>query len=622
MRPIVTNLRPRLLPGIVSLIAQSLLLSSLTSAQILKATAPVPASPVSGATLTTTTPTLTVENAHGLYISVEFVYHFEVYDADRGTLATSGLVEQGAGTSAFQITTQLDYDVTYWWRTRAQRDGASGPWSPTFSFVTPSPPTAATTPLAFTDISTASGIAPSAQGGHGVMFGDATGNGSPDLYITMNFGDPQADLFFINNGDSFTESGSARGVADFDVGSHGAAFADLDNDGDFDLINGATGENGAPNNIFTNNGQGYFTDATPSSMTSRAEPTRGIVTFDMDRDDDLDIFAVSGWLGSDDPAGERNELYRNEGNLQFTSITSGAAYVATAGQGVTDTDYDGDGDIDLIASNRRGRLIILRNDGGVFSQITASSIGIDRDAASGTTVADIDNDGDQDLLLLNLDNGNERVGYLFRNIGGGTFSYLREFTNVSGYMGGFADLDNDQDLDLVFAGDDVCYLNDGTGTFTQGPTVPVSGINDPRAIAFADTDNDGDLDFALAAKRSNNWLIRNDVSGSNWLKLVLISPQGQVGAFGAKVSLYQDGMIGSGAIGTRESRSNNGYLGQDDPTLHFGLGAVSATTVIVTFLDGTISTVTGVTANQTITVDGRAAAATGFSQQQHRSRLW
>ena len=192
---------------------------------MLKATAPVPASPMSGATLTTTTPTLTVENAHGLYLNVEFVYHFEVYDADRGTLATSGLVGQGTGTSAFQVTTQLDYGVTYWWRTRAQRDGASGPWSPTFGFVTPSPPTPATTPLSFTDISVSSGIAPSAQGGHGVMFGDATGNGSPDLYITMNFDDPQADLFFINNGISFAETGNVRGVADFDVGSHGAAFA-------------------------------------------------------------------------------------------------------------------------------------------------------------------------------------------------------------------------------------------------------------------------------------------------------------------------------------------------------------------------------------------------------------
>ena len=88
------------------------------------------------------------------------------------------------------------------------------------------------------------------------MFSDATGDARPDLNTTMNFDGPQPDLFFVNGGDStFTELGAARGGADFDVGSHSAAFADLDNDGDSDLVNGATGAEGAPNNIFRNDGR-------------------------------------------------------------------------------------------------------------------------------------------------------------------------------------------------------------------------------------------------------------------------------------------------------------------------------------------------------------------------------
>ncbi len=589
-------------------LAVLLLPAVVASAQSLKASAPLPTGPTSGMFVTTRAPTLTVQNAHGTYVSAVFANRFEVYDAGRMTLARNGLVIQGDGTTQFGIATPLDYATTYWWRARAELDGAVGPWSATFSFVTPDPPPPPSSPLSFTDISVASGIAPSVLGGHGAMFGDATGDGQPDLYFTMNFDVPQADLFFVNGGDGmFAELGAARGVADFDVGSHGAAFADLDNDGDYDLVNGATGEEGAPNNIFRNNGQGFFADVTPPSMAARAEGTRGMVTFDMDRDGDLDIFAVSGFLGSDDPAGERNELYRNDGNLQFTAITSGAAYNAEAGQGVTDTDYDGDGDIDLIAPNRTGRLVVLRNDGGVFTQVTPAALGIDRDAASGITMADIDTDGDQDMLLVDLTASDERIGYLFRNNGDGTFTRLQEFSSIEGFMGGFADLDNDQDLDLVFAGDDVSYLNDGTGVFTPGPAVPIAGIDDPRAIAFADIDGDGDLDFAIGAKRSSNWLVRNNVTGANWLEVVLISPQGQRGAFGAKVSIYPDGLIGSAMIGLRESRSSNGYLGQDDPTLHFGLGTVDAVTVIATFVDGTTRTVTGVAANQTITVDGRVS---------------
>jgi hypothetical protein len=600
----------------VPLLAVLLLPPIATRAQTLKASAPLPTSPTSGASLSSRTPALVVQNAVGTYVSAVFVYRFEVYDAERMTLAASGVIGEGSGITQFPITTTLDYATDYWWRARAELDGADGPWSTTFGFVTPDPPPPPSSPLSFTNISVASGVAPSVTGGHGVMFGDATGDARPDLYVTMNFNVPQAELFFVNNGNStFAEQGAARGVDDFDVGSHGAAFADLDNDGDFDLVNGATGETGAPNNIFRNNGVGFFTDVTPASMVARAEGTRGMVTFDLDRDGDLDIFAVSGFLGSGDPSSERNELYRNEGNLQFTAITSGAAYEAEAGQGVTDTDYDGDGDIDLIASNRSGQLVVLRNDAGVFTQVTATAIGIDRDAASGITMADIDTDGDLDMLLVGRDASQNQIGYLFRNNGDGTFSRLRDFTSIAGFMGGFADLDNDQDLDLIFAGDDLSFLNDGTGIFSPGPAVPISGINDPRAIAFADIDDDGDLDFAIGAKRSSNWLVRNNGSGANWLKVVVISPQGQLGAFGTKVAIYPDGMVGAGMIGMRESRSNNGYLGQNDPTLHFGLGSVSTVTVIATFLDGTIRTVTGIGSNQTVTIDGRASLS-GWSNRQ------
>jgi hypothetical protein len=172
-------------------------------------------------------------------------------------------------------------------------------------------------------------------------------------------------------------------------------------------------------------------------------------------------------------------------------------------------------------------------------------------------------------------------------------------------MGGFADLNNDGAVDLMFAGDDVCYLNDGAGRFTKGPQIPVRGINDPRGIAFADIDNDGDLDFAIGCKRSRNWLVRNELKRGNWLKVRLISKQGQAGAFGAKTRIYQNGQAGKTLLGMRESRSSNGYLGQDDPVLHFGLGAFKRVDVVVKFLDGTTVTRVGVAENQTITIDGR-----------------
>jgi len=58
-------------------------------------------------------------------------------------------------------------------------------------------------------------------------------------------------------------------------------------------------------------------------------------------------------------------------------------------------------------------------------------------------------------------------------------------------------------------------------------------------------------------------------------------------------------------LGLREAPSGNGYLGQNDPLLHFGLGAHKQVDVVVKFLDGTTLKRLGVEANQTIAMDGR-----------------
>ena len=574
----------------------------------LKATAPVPISPRDGTRFDGVPGVvmLVVEHATGTFVPAIFDYRFEVYD--RARLLDSFLTPSEAAGATCLFAGQLVENTTYRWRVRAEIDGVAGPWSESWTFVTGSLPRGGT--LGFTDVTVAAGFTgPPAfpLGGHGTAFADATGDGRPDLYITMNFAEPVADLFFVNHGGGrFMEAGAARGIADFDAGSHGAAWGDLDNDGDFDLFNGTTG-GGASNDVFRNDGRGVFRDVTPLSIRSRREATRGVALFDMDRDGDLDIFAVAGWLGSGDPARERNELYRNDGRLRFSPITSGAAYTAPAGQGVTDADFDGDGDVDLIAGNRDGDLVVLRNGGrGNFTLVDPDAIGIMHRAYSGVTMADVDSDGDLDMLLVGLDRSGETVGHLYRNSGSGTFSHVSDFSDIDGYMGGFADLDNDSDLDLVFAGDDRVYLNDGGGRFSPGPLVPVEGISDPRAISFADMDADGDVDFAVGAKRSRNWLIRNDFNRGNWLKIQLRSRQGAVGAFGAKVAVYDSAVAGRSPIATRESRSANGYLGQDDPVLHVGLGARTCVDVMVTFLDGATRVLSGVSSNQTVTIDGSA----------------
>ena len=447
-------------------------------------------------------------------------------------------------------------------------------------------------------------------GSHGIYWSDVNEDGYPDFYVTMYFTEDLADRFYLNaSGQGFEEQAELRGIDDFDGGSHGAVFADMDNDGDYDLLNGTTFESKqtfarSHNDFFENTGNGYFVDRTgdiPDVLNSKWD-TRAVVSFDMDNDGDLDVFSVTGYLGNDDPAGEENEFFRNDGDWQFTSMKDHLLVTAAAGQGATDTDFDNDGDVDLIAANRTGDICFFRNDrGSLFSEIPPEELGVTHQAGDGITMGDIDNDGDLDMLLVTGDN---HVAYLYRNQGNGQFAHHMTFEDISGYMGAFADLDNNGTLDLLFPQGGPCYINNGNGNFIDGVDLPLGVITDPRSLSIADFDLDGNLDFAMGDKLSRLELIRNNSFYNNrWLKVKLYAPNGQAGAFGSKVTVFSAGNLGGEILGFREARSQNGYLAQDDPVPHFGLGYHESVDVFVQYLNGQVATRQFVGAGQTLTID-------------------
>jgi hypothetical protein len=457
---------------------------------------------------------------------------------------------------------------------------------------------------------------------HGVAFAEVNPDNFPDYYLTRAIeGLSRRDFYYLNSFANFNERAGFAGIRDEtdDDGSYGAAWADLDNDGDYDLVNASTFAEGnptpgfpAPNNVYQNDGTGVFTNNTDPDIAATAIESRSVVAFDMDADGDLDLFSIS----NADNAGVK-EAYLNDGSFAFTPHAGGDLTSATVPTtlGLIDTDYDGDGDIDILAGNLArdsgfdGEFTILQNDGsGTFSRILPSTLGIvdlvgnRDDAGAGVTTADFDNDGDLDMLLLSPNEAN-----LWRN-DGGTYTYVQTFFSTEGYSGAFADLNNDGDLDLVFAGDEKMYRNDGSGIFRNGQSVPVEGIADPRSIAFADIDNDGDLDFAISAIESGSYLIRNATNeGNNWLEVQLVAPNGQAGAFGAKTFVYEAGTGQTVLLGMRESRSNQGYVSQDSPVLHFGLLAETSVDIVVQYVDGSQSVCTNVPANARKLIDGTAA---------------
>jgi hypothetical protein len=470
-------------------------------------------------------------------------------------------------------------------------------------------------PTVFEDVSLAAGFTGPDANGQAAAFADADGDGLTDLYVTTGSDPAQAileDRFFHNHGGAFVEEALARAVEDADGGSYGAVWADLDNDGDYDLVNasaytvlGEAGGIAANNNVYHNDGTGNFLDVTAGVVAdiANARRSRGVTAHDADGDHDLDLLSIP--LAAD--AGS-NEAYLNEGSMVFAANPNAVLTTTPASRGLIDTDFDGDRDVDILAASSPGTFAILRNDGaGTFVSVAPSDLGIEDDAQDGISAADVDDDGDLDLLLVS-----DGSAHLYRREVSGQYVRQQSFQGRDGYMGGFADIDNDGDEDLIFAGDSVAYLNNGGGAFRPGPSIPMTGISDPRAIAFGDIDDDGDLDFVVTDDDGESRLIRNDLAQGNWLKVDLRSPQGQAGAFGARAYVYPPGGtpdeprcengVGEELIGMREPRGNHGYLAQDDPVLHFGLGEHDPVDVVVCFLDGSETTVTAVPAGQTLQI--------------------
>lgn len=99
----------------------------------LKASAPVPQSPINDVRIAEGPPTLTASAAAGSYASVALQYRFQVLDDAGVVVQDSGFV----ASPSFTVTAALDFEKRQTWRARAEYQGAVGPWSATASFITP-----------------------------------------------------------------------------------------------------------------------------------------------------------------------------------------------------------------------------------------------------------------------------------------------------------------------------------------------------------------------------------------------------------------------------------------------------------------------------------------------------
>lgn len=281
----------------------------------------------------------------------------------------------------------------------------------------------------------------------------------------------------------------------------------------------------------------------------------GAAFADIDNDGDLDLYIVNipRPLTQDTNVGnpKTDVLYRNNADGTFTDITDSAGVGHPGyGMGCVFADYDGDGNLDLYVTNYGANVLYHNNGDGTFSDITKTA-GVGCELwSTGAAFADVDADNDLDLYVCNyvtydlekleqlqaesLQSGkpvpsalNPHVfepqdNVFYRNNGDGTFSDVTTEVGIAAPGGRsmqclFSDFDNDNDLDLYVANDtsvNYVYRNEGNGAFTDVSNASwAADFRGSMGLTAGDYDGDGDTDLFMS-----HWIDEENALYRNLLK--------------------------------------------------------------------------------------------------------
>ncbi len=223
----------------------------------------------------------------------------------------------------------------------------------------------------FRDDSAEAGFRTAYGNGLGVLCSDFDGDGGTDVFVAN---DGTLNQLWHNRGDgTFEDRGVRAGVATDEHGvakaGMGVAAADLDDDGDEDLL--VVNLSMESDSLYRNEGA-YFSDRSALAglaLASRRFTRFGTAFADFDSDGWLDLFQANGRVarGADegaDPYAEPNLVWRGLPGARFEPLVPPdglrAPLLATS-RGAAFGDVDGDGALDVLVVNRDGPAHLLRN---------------------------------------------------------------------------------------------------------------------------------------------------------------------------------------------------------------------------------------------------------------------
>lgn len=508
----------------------------------------------------------------------------------------------------------------------------------------------------FTEVSESAGINHAyrvdvAAFGGGALVFDYNNDGFEDLYLP---GGSDPDQLLHNNGDgTFSNRFEGAGLeSTIPLNTQGAAAADIDRDGDKDLIVTTfyyiETKDLSPNLLFLNNGDGTFTDVTRKyGLENFLSSSQGASFGDINADGYPDLY-IANFFGTspqkitilnentiDEFATAEDHFFINTGGEYFLEASKvyGINHSGYGFQAVF-TDWDNDQDVDILIAHDFGTVaqpnIALRNNfpEKSFSYEEVNLVLNYGMNAMGIAVGDFDFDGWVDYYVTNIFASlcaENHEGQYFTDAGqelGNTIGLIqkRDYTAIPVSWGAnFFDYDHDTDLDLFVNNGalnpgsrpipnlffecvgDRNYREVGTGLRLDDPRIG-------RGSVTFDYDNDGDLDLlvvnqhprepSLSLPEARTLLYRNDGAEGNWLKVALDGVRAEKNGLGSRVEVMVDGRLL-----VREIDGGSSHLSQNSTIAHFGLGgAETAESVVVKWIGGKTQELTNVLANQQITI--------------------
>jgi len=353
-----------------------------------------------------------------------------------------------------------------------------------------------------------------------LKFADMDNDGDQDVLIFGRNSTARVTQLYLNNGSGeFTEEVGAPFVG-LEYG--GLALQDIDNDGDQDVIcSGKNGSNSRVTKLYLNDGNNTFSEVSGTPFDAVAFGDIGFSDFNGNGFQDI---LITGMNASNIPVAK---LYGNDGQGSYSEST-GSVLEGMWYSSCVFADVDNDSDQDIILSGRNNQIdyktTLYMNDGsGAYTEILGTPF--DGGNYCAIAAADIDNDDDVDVLVTGNNSSNDRIAKLYTYEGIGVYNEVANtpFDGVESGALAFSDIDGDGDKDLLITGRNVSniriaklYENAGDGTFTEMQGVSFDGVMSGTAN-FMDFDNDGDQDLLITGRNSVNQLIakvyKNDGSG-------------------------------------------------------------------------------------------------------------